>query len=380
MSAKAMVLVGEQRLVMDEFPLPTIGAEDALLRVEACGLCGSDVEQYDGALAAIGIPFSTILGHEPVGTIERIGAEAAKRWGVDEGDRVVVEPLLGCGYCRACLMGNYRTCSSGREGLRVAGYGFIPTSVSPALWGAYAEYMYLDRRTVLHKVPKTISPTLAALYQPIAAVSQVAAHIANTRVGDTVVILGAGQRGLGAVVAAREAGAHRILVTGVSRDAHKLALARECGATGAIGSDEEGTTERVSELTDGEGADIVLDVTPVATEPILHAIAIAKPQATILFAGIKGSGKPIPGFSVDSVILKELTLRGVAGQDLRAYEPALRLIESKKYPLEKMCTPTFSLEEAERAVLTLAGRTSDEASISVTITPNDLRPPGLSSV
>ena len=371
MSAKAMVLVGPQRLEMDEFPLPTIGAEDALLRVEACGLCGSDVEQYDGALAAIGIPFSTILGHEPVGTIEKIGAEASRRWNVSEGDRVVVEPLLGCGYCRACLMGNYRTCSSGREGLRVAGYGFIPTSVSPALWGAYAEYMYLDRRTVLHKVPKTISPTVAALYQPIAAGIQWAAHIANTKVGDTVVILGAGQRGLGAVVAANEAGAHRILVTGLSRDAHKLALAREFGATGTIVADEEDTVERVAELTDGEGADVVLDLTPVATEPVLHAIEIAKPQATILFAGIKGSGKPIPGFSTDSVILKELTLRGVAGQDLRAYEPALRLIESNKYPLEKMCTHTFSLEEAERAILTLAGRTSDEASISITIAPGE---------
>jgi threonine dehydrogenase-like Zn-dependent dehydrogenase len=71
------------------------------------------------------------------------------------------------------------------------------------------------------------------------------------------------------------------------------------------------------------------------------------------------------------VILKELTLRGVAGQDLRAYEPALRLIESNKYPLEKMCTHTFSLEEAERAILTLAGRTSDEASISITIAPGE---------
>jgi threonine dehydrogenase-like Zn-dependent dehydrogenase len=112
----------------------------------------------------------------------------------------------------------------------------------------------------------------------------------------------------------------------------------------------------------------------------LHAIAIAKPQATIVFAGMKGSGKAIPGFSADSVIVKELTIRGVAGQDLRAYEPALRLIESNKYPLEKMCTHAFSLEEAERAVLTLAGRIANEASISITITPNDPHPPGLSSV
>src|SRR5258708_32092449 len=113
MSAKAMVLVGAQRLEMEEFPLPGIGSEDALLRIEACGLCGSDVEQYDGALAAIGIPFSTILGHEPVGTIEKIGAAASRRWDASQGGRVLVEPLLGCGYWRACLKGNYRTVPEG---------------------------------------------------------------------------------------------------------------------------------------------------------------------------------------------------------------------------------------------------------------------------
>ncbi|HWM70195.1 MAG TPA: zinc-binding dehydrogenase [Steroidobacteraceae bacterium] len=371
MSAKAIVLVGERRLEMDEFPLPAIGAEDALLRVEACGLCGSDVEQYDGALAAIGIPFSTILGHEPVGTIEKIGAEASRRWSVSEGDRVVIEPLLGCGHCRSCLTGNYRICRSGREGARIAGYGFIPTSVSPALWGAYAEYMYLDPHTVLHKVSDTLSPKVAALYQPIAAGIQWVAYVAGTKVGDTVVIFGAGQRGLGAVVAAREAGAHRILVTGLRRDAHKLKLASELGATGTIVADEEDTVERVAELTNGEGADVVLDLTPVAIEPVVHAIEAAKPQGTVVLAGMKGSGKVISGFSADSVIVKELTLRGVAGQDLRAYEPALRLIESNKYPLEKMSTHTFSLEEAERAVLTLAGRVVGEESISITIAPGD---------
>src|SRR5260370_8566207 len=149
--------------------------------------------------------------------------------------------------------------------------------------------MYLERRTVLHKVPKTISPRVAALYQPIAAGIQWAAHTANTKVGDTVVILGAGQRGLGAVVAAHEAGAHRIIVTGLSKDAHKLTLAREFGATGTIVADVQDTVERVAELTDGEGADVVLDLTPVATEPVLHAIEIAKPDAPILFLVSTGS-------------------------------------------------------------------------------------------
>jgi threonine dehydrogenase-like Zn-dependent dehydrogenase len=88
-----------------------------------------------------------------------------------------------------------------------------------------------------------------------------------------------------------------------------------------------------------------------------------------MLAGMKGSGRTIPGFSTDTLIMKELTLRGMNGQDLRAYEPALRLIESRKYPLEKMATHSFPLEEAERAVLTLAGRVSGEQSVSITIAP-----------
>src|SRR5258708_16327991 len=107
MSAKAMVLVGAQRLEMEEFPLPGIGSEDALLRIEACGLCGSDVEQYDGALAAIGIPFSTILGHEPVATIEKIGAEAPRRWNLSDRDPLVLYPLLRTAYNHACLLPNH---------------------------------------------------------------------------------------------------------------------------------------------------------------------------------------------------------------------------------------------------------------------------------
>lgn len=369
MSARAAVLVEKQRLEIEEFPLPEIAPDDGLLRVEACGLCGTDVELFDGALQAVGVPLSTIPGHEPVGIIERIGAQAADRWGVAEGDRVVVEPLIGCGHCRSCLIGNYRMCTTTRPGTSVSGYSFIPTSVEPALWGGYAEYMYLDPNTVMHKVSSDMSPGLAALYQPIAAGIRWAAHAAGTKIGDTVVILGSGQRGLGAVVGAREAGAQKIIVTGLARDTHKLALAREFGADATVVADEEDTVERVRELTAGEGADVVLDVTPVSVEPVVHAIEIAKRGGTVLFAGMKGSGRTIPNFSTDAVIMKELSLRGMNGQDLRAYEPALRLIESRKYPLEKMATHSFPLEEAERAVLTLAARIPDQESISITVVP-----------
>jgi threonine dehydrogenase-like Zn-dependent dehydrogenase len=369
MVARAVVLVDKQRLEIEEFPLPEVGHDDGLLKVEACGLCGTDIEMFDGALSALGVPFSTIPGHEPVGIVERLGPKAAERWGVAEGDRVVVEPLIGCGHCRACLLGKYRMCEMGRPGTSVSGYSFIPTSVKPALWGGYAEYMYLDPNTVMHKVSNDLAPALAALYQPIAAGIRWAVHEPGTKIGDTIAILGCGQRGLGAVLAAREAGADRIVVTGLARDAHKLALAREFGADGTVVADEEDTVERILELTNGEGADVVLDVTPVSVEPVTDAIRIAKRGGTVMFAGMKGSGRTIPGFSTDAVIMKELTLRGMNGQDLRAYEPALRLIESKKYPLEKMATHSFSLDAAEHAVLTLAGRVPGEESISITVAP-----------
>jgi threonine dehydrogenase-like Zn-dependent dehydrogenase len=367
--ARAAVLIEERRIELDEFPLPKIGPDEGLLRVEACGLCGTDVEVYDGAFEAMGLPFGIIPGHEPVGIIEEIGDTAAKRWGVSQGSRVVVEPLIGCGFCRACLTGKYRMCRTGRPGTPIAGYSFIPTSVAPALWGGYAEYMYLDPHTVLHEVSTDIPAELAALYQPIAAGIRWAGHEAGTKIGDTVVILGPGQRGLGSVIAAREAGAHNIIVTGLASDAHKLDLAREFGAHHTVVVDEEDTVARVRELTDGEGADVVLDTTPVAQEPVVHTLEIAKPGGTIMLAGMKGSGRTIPGFSSDVVMLKELTIKGMNGQDLRAVEPALRLIESRKYPLEKMHTHTFALEDAEQAILTLANRVAGEASTSVTIAP-----------
>src|SRR3954468_12518360 len=95
----AVVLTKPRTLEAREFPRPMIGADDALLRVEACGICGSDYEQYDGTLR---VRYPLIPGHEPVGVIERIGDVASERWGVREGERVAVETLLPCGHCASC--------------------------------------------------------------------------------------------------------------------------------------------------------------------------------------------------------------------------------------------------------------------------------------
>ena len=135
--AYALVLEGPRRLVGRALSWPEIGADDALLRVEACGLCGTDHEQYTGRMK---IGFAFVPGHETVGTIERIGPVASERWGVEAGDRVAVEVFQSCRTCDPCRTGEYRRCV--RHGVRTM-YGCVPVDTSPALWGGYATHQYL---------------------------------------------------------------------------------------------------------------------------------------------------------------------------------------------------------------------------------------------
>ncbi|MDP3766713.1 MAG: zinc-binding dehydrogenase [Dehalococcoidia bacterium] len=367
-TTRAVVQTGARQLELRELPVPQdVGPEAALLKVEACGICGSDYEQYQGVMP--GLPFPLIPGHEPVGTIAVIGEMAAKRWGVSEGDRVAVETLLPCGFCRECRGGRYRLCS-GRRGL--SGYGYLGLDTPPGIWGAYAEYMYLDPHSVLHKISKEIAPEIATLFNPLGAGIRWAHHVPGTKIGDTIVILGPGQRGLASVIAAREAGASRIIVTGLSADERKLALARELGAHDTIDVEREDLVRRVREITDGALADVVIDVTAYANEPVVQAIDVARRGGTVVLAGMKGQ-RPVEGFYNDRVVAKELTIQGVFGVDFHAYEPAIRLIESRKYPLEKMHTHTLPLEDAERALQILAREVPGEEAIHIALVPGASR-------
>jgi threonine dehydrogenase-like Zn-dependent dehydrogenase len=190
----------------------------------------------------------------------------------------------------------------------------------------------------------------------------------QTQPGDTVLVMGPGQRGLASVIACREVGAGTIIVTGLSRDAHKLALAREFGADYTIDVERESVVKRVREITGGRGVDVVVEVTPVATQPIVDAIDCAALGGTVILAGVKGM-RPVPGFISDKVVLKEITLRGAIGVTWEHYERAIRLIESRKLPLEKLQTHRFGLRDAERAVRTLAGEFEGEEAVHCVLLP-----------
>src|SRR5438270_1928588 len=161
--ARAMVLEEPRKLVGRELSLPGVGDDDGLLRVEACGLCGTDHEQYTGALPA---GFAFVPGHEVVGVLEKVGPVAAERWGVAAGDRVAVEVFLSCRACDACRAGEYRRCRS--HGLGDM-YGFVPVERPPGLWGGYATYQYLAPDTMLHRVPPGLDPVVATLFNPLGA-------------------------------------------------------------------------------------------------------------------------------------------------------------------------------------------------------------------
>jgi threonine dehydrogenase-like Zn-dependent dehydrogenase len=362
-TVRAAVQVAPEQIELREFPRPRTGPDDGLLRVEANGICGSDVETYRGHLGGPRPAF--IPGHEPLGVVEEVGERAAERWGVQPGDRVAVEVIVPCRACRECLTGRYQFCPNRKYGHGVTGIG-----VEPALWGGLAEYMYLSPTSVLHKVDAALPAEVAALYNAMGAGVRWACHLGEVRIGETVLVLGAGQRGIAAVVAARSAGAGLIIITGLAADQHKLALARELGADHTIvvdGDAAENTVERVTQITGGEMADLALELTPMAAEPITDALLAVRRGGRVVLAGLKGN-REIP-VRTDLVINRALTVRGAFGVDARGMEDAIALLESRRYPLQKMHTHTFGLDDTALAIRTLGGEVPGEAAIGVCVQP-----------
>jgi threonine dehydrogenase-like Zn-dependent dehydrogenase len=359
----AMVLTGPRELQWTELEMPgEVGPDEAVLRVEGVGLCGSDCEQFAGGLAEVGFhEFPVVPGHEPVGTVAAIGERASALWKVGVGDRVAVEPFVPCAVCPACTSGEYHLCTS-----RFL-YGFTGTAVGAGAWGGYAEYMRLGPNSLVHRIPEHVSLPDALLFNPLGAGFEWAYRAAGVRIGDTVLVLGPGQRGLACVVAAREAGAEQIVVTGTSADEHKLAIAQKLGATATIVVDREDTRTRFAELTGGPFADRVIDTAPTAQRPVLDALELARPGGTVVLAGLKGSA-PMEGLVVDRIVLKDLTVRGVLGVRSWSYEQAIRVIASGRYDFSAMHTHEVPLRAVEHGIALLAG-TAGEPAVHVTVRP-----------
>jgi len=359
-----MVLEAPERMVLKEFPLPDIGPGEGLLRVEMVGVCGSDVGMYHGKATRAPRPYPIIMGHEIFGTIAEMGEEASKRHHIKAGDRVIVEYAFGCGECFSCMNGDYIHCES------YLNYGsMVSCKDPPHLWGAYSEYLYLPPRAMIHQVKGDLLPEIGVL---ICAVLGNAIRwlrmIGGVSPGDVVVIQGPGQQGLAGVIIAREAGAERVIVTGMTKDSARFKQAKIFGADEIIDIEKANPVEAVNEITRGRMADLVMDVTG-NPKGAMSAIDLVKKKGTVILPGLYGMDKAVP-LVLDKIIYKEVRIQGVFSHDFRSVVPAIQLAESRKYPLEKMVTHRFPLEDAEKAVKVAAGEIEGEDPIKVVIVPH----------
>lgn len=363
--ATALVLESPRRLELRSFPVPDVSDDDAVLRVDACGLCGTDHEQYTGHLPAT---FAFVPGHETVGTIERIGAAAAARWGVTEGDRVAVEVFMSCRECDACAAGSYQRCRN--HGLADM-YGYIATDKPPMLWGGYATHQYLGPDSIVHKVPDGLDPVLATVFNPLGAGVRWGVTVPGTKDGDVVAILGPGIRGLSALVATKEAGAAFALVTGAGPgDAPRLEAARTFGADLAVDVRQTDPAAALKEATGGL-ADIVVDVTAKAPDALAQALSLVRPGGTVVIAGTRGSAET-PGFWPDLIVFKEVRILGALGVDAPAYRQALVILGSGRYPFADLPRRTEALSGAADLIETMAGEREGPPPVHAALVPSGI--------
>ena len=367
-SAKAVVWTGPGAFDVREFPVPEIGDDDGLLRVEACGLCGTDLAQEQGTFAG-GEVRPMILGHEILGIVEALGPKASRRWNIKVGDRVAVEPILGgCGRCDSCRLGQPLRCTEGSLPAPAI-YSRLPLTVAPALWGGYSEYLYLHPNAVLHKMGTDLPAETAVLFNPFANAIEWSVLTPRPAPDASVLILGPGQRGLACVVALRAATANtQILITGLSRDAHKLALAKELGADEVIDVQRTPLLDAVKAATRGRGVDLVIDTTDGAPTVVAEAIAAVRVGGTIVLAGHKGGRAS--EVAADDIIAKRLSIVGSQSASWRSFELAASLIDSATTKIHRLHTHSYGLHEVGKAIDVLAGRVVDgPPAIAVCVVP-----------
>lgn len=341
------VVTEPSRLEMREFPVPAVGPGEMLLRIELVAICGSDRHHFAGG--AYGV-FPKILGHELVGRVADVDEQAARTYGVDVGDRVVVEPYIPCWRCAYCARGYYQLC----PGRRIYGVN-ISCETPPHLWGAYGEYMYVAPGSRVHRIGEQVPAAAAALSSVIGNGVRWVATKGCLRVGETVAIVGPGALGIATAAASAYCGAGVVVAIGVDGDEARLEFARRCGATHAIlAEDGEDVRERVRRICGGELPSLVVEASG-SPEGVVRALSLVRPAGTCVLAGT--SGRPA-SVHFDSIVRDEIRILGGLGQSWDV-EAAIRIIESGRFPIDAMVTCTYPLERAGEALAAFTERPRD---------------------
>ncbi|HTW05874.1 MAG TPA: alcohol dehydrogenase catalytic domain-containing protein [Acidimicrobiales bacterium] len=305
-------------------PVPAIGRDEALVQLAVSGVCGSDKAGVHGEHAFMKPPYYP--GHEVVGVVVGLGEDAAGQ--VSVGDRVTVEPTLVCGQCKPCRGGAENLC----ERLEFFGCGYRE--------GGMADVFTVPARR-LFKIPSGFSDEQAALIEPLATPVH-AARLAGDLGGKAVAVLGSGTIGLLTLVAARAAGARRVVSTDTL--AHKRQLALDLGADVAVDAGVPGLAATVrGEL--GESADVVFDC--VANEQTLsEAVKMALKGGTVVIVG--GARRPA---TIDLPVVQEYQVRiqGAATYRREDFEQAATIIAGDDFKADRLVTAKFPLPRAPEA-------------------------------
>lgn len=355
------VMTDIRQFEMRHYPVPEPGRSDGILKVELCGICGSDYHYYtEGDHWPYQKP-PQILGHEVVGRINSISAEAAARWRVKEGDLVIVESAITCHRCRYCTTGNSSLCSNKRS------YGMSASmNEPPHLWGGYSQYMYLHPDALMHVVPDGVSAHEAVLFSPLANGVKWAQRMPGLQLGDAIVILGPGQQGLGCVLAASLTGAAPIIVAGLEKDAKRLAVARELGATHSIVSERAPLADQVKAILGAEMADVVVDVTG-STAAQQVAVDLVRRGGTVILGG-RTPNKTVP-FVMDKLASRGIRMIGVRAHESADVRKSLAVIAARRAQLSKLLTHELPLTKADLALRLIGQEIAGEEAIHVALNP-----------
>lgn len=359
---RAVVVYGPEDYRLEERPVPRPGPGELLLRVDAVGVCASDLKCYHGAEKFWGgehkpawAETDRIPGHEFVGTIVAAGEGALEKRGFGMGNRIACEQIVPCGECFYCNRGIYWMCEPHDM------FGF------KGFDGAMAEYVLVPVKALTHKVSVELPGQFAAFSEPLSCAMH-AVERGNIQFEDTVVIAGAGPIGLSAIAGARQKNPLRIIALDMVPE--KLELAKACGADLTINIAEEDAVAKVKELTGGYGADVYIEATghPSAVSQGLNLLR--KLGTFVEYSVFKDKA------AVDWSIISDDKELDVLGAHLgpHCWPAAIKLIEDGKLPMESICTHQFPLERFQEALDTVADSSGN--SVKVSILPNGPVPSG----
>ena len=299
---RALLLTDYRELTLIDAERPAIGPTDVLVRVVACGICGSDVHGYDGSSGRRVPPI--IMGHEAAGVVAKVGALVDR---AQVGDRVTFDSTISCGQCDPCRRGAVNLCENRRVlGVSCADY---------RQHGAFAEFVAVPQQ-ILHPLPPNMPFEHAAMIEPVSVALHAVDRLA-IRPGERAVVVGSGMIGLLVIQALRASGCREVIAVDI--DAGRLELAKQVGATDAIDGKQSDVIRVVMELTGGEGADVAVEVVGNAAA-LATAIGCVRRGGRV---GLIGNLAPEVPFPLQAVVTRELTLYGScasAGEYSRAIE------------------------------------------------------------